>query len=177
MKRKQGHPTDLLLTRRTLGKLCGAFASSLAVWMSGCTSFWKRDAAPAMPPIHCASPEGDPATYEYIVVGSGAGGGPLAANLAKAGHRVLLLEAGSNEESFTYQVPAFHGLASEDDAQKWSFFVRHYESEAQQAHDDKYQKQEGGVLYPRAGALGGCTAHHAMITIYPHKSDWDEMAP
>lgn len=176
MKRKQGHPTDLLLTRRTLGKLCGAFASSLAVWMSGCTSFWKKDAAPAMPPIHCASPEGDPATYEYIVVGSGAGGGPLAANLAKAGHRVLLLEAGSNEESFTYQVPAFHGLASEDDAQKWSFFVRHYESEAQQARDDKYQQQEGGVLYPRAGALGGCTAHHAMITIYPHKSDWDEIA-
>ena len=99
MKHKPKPPTDLLLTRRTVGKLCGAFASSLAVWMSGCTSFWKKDAAPAMPPIHCASPESDPATYEYIVVGSGAGGGPLAANLAKAGHRVLLLEAGSNEES------------------------------------------------------------------------------
>ena len=159
-----------------MGKLCGVLCSSLPAWMSGCASFLKRDAAPAMPPIHCAAPESDPATYEYIVVGSGAGGGPLAANLAKAGHRVLLLEAGSNEESFTYQVPAFHGLASEDDAQKWSFFVRHYESDAQQARDDKYQQHEGGVLYPRAGALGGCTAHHAMITIYPHKSDWDEIA-
>ena len=175
MKRKQGPPTDLLLTRRTLGKLCGVLFSSLPVWMSGCASFWKKDAAPAMPPIYCASPDGDPA-YEYIIVGSGAGGGPLAANLAKAGHRVLLLEAGSNEESFTYQVPAFHGLASEDDPQKWNFFVRHYESETQQAHDDKYQQQEGGVLYPRAGALGGCTSHHAMITIYPHKSDWDDIA-
>jgi choline dehydrogenase-like flavoprotein len=33
-------------------------------------------------------------TYEYIVVGSGPGGGPLASNLARAGHSVLLLEAG-----------------------------------------------------------------------------------
>jgi choline dehydrogenase len=28
--------------------------------------------------------------YEYIIVGSGPGGGPLAANLARHGHSVLL---------------------------------------------------------------------------------------
>jgi hypothetical protein len=38
--------------------------------------------------------QGSPDEYEYIVVGSGAGGGPVAANLARAGFRVLLLEAG-----------------------------------------------------------------------------------
>ncbi|MGZ8532742.1 MAG: NAD(P)-binding protein [Candidatus Binatia bacterium] len=31
--------------------------------------------------------------YEYIVVGSGAGGGTVAARLAEAGRSVLLLEA------------------------------------------------------------------------------------
>lgn len=34
--------------------------------------------------------------FEYIVVGSGPGGGPLAANLARHGHSVLLLEAGGD---------------------------------------------------------------------------------
>ena len=39
----------------------------------------------------------DNKTYEYIVVGSGPGGGPLATNLARAGHSVLLLEAGDDQ--------------------------------------------------------------------------------
>ncbi|KAL4967788.1 GMC family oxidoreductase [Aspergillus stella-maris] len=33
-----------------------------------------------------------------------------------------------------------------------------------------------GILYPRAGTLGGCTAHNAMITIYPYERDWDDLA-
>ena len=33
-----------------------------------------------------------------------------------------------------------------------------------------------GVFYPRAGTLGGCTPHHAMITIYGHDSDWEHIA-
>ncbi|KAM5369029.1 hypothetical protein ACJZ2D_009232 [Fusarium nematophilum] len=34
--------------------------------------------------------------YDYIVVGSGPGGGPLACNLARAGYKTLLLEAGDD---------------------------------------------------------------------------------
>ena len=33
-----------------------------------------------------------------------------------------------------------------------------------------------GILYPRAGTLGGCTAHNAMIIVYPHNADWDGIA-
>ena len=76
--------------------------------------------------------------YEYIVVGSGAGGGPLAANLAKAGHKVLLLEAGGDDGGYNYEVPAFNLFASEDDAMSWKFYVRHYANEEQQKKDSKF---------------------------------------
>lgn len=114
--------------------------------------------------------------FEYIIVGSGAGGGPLAANLVAAGHTVLVLEAGGTEEPYEYQVPAFHGLATENPDMRWDFFVRHYDDDERQRRDTKYVDEHDGVLYPRAGTLGGCTAHNAMLTVYPHDRDWDDLA-
>src|SRR5690348_11289531 len=114
--------------------------------------------------------------YDYIVVGSGAGGGPLAANLARAGQRVLLLEAGDEHENYNYQIPAFHFRATEDKHMCWDYFVNHYSDEEQQRRNTKFTPERGGVLYPRAGTLGGCSAHNAMITVYPHNQDWDEIA-
>ena len=114
--------------------------------------------------------------YDYVVVGSGAGGGPVAANLAEAGHRVLLLEAGLDAEDDDYRVPAFHGRASEHPGMSWPFYVRHFDDTAQQERDEKYVPEQDGVLYPRSGTLGGCTAHNAMITVYPHDADWDGIA-
>ncbi|WP_209308943.1 GMC oxidoreductase [Blastococcus sp. CT_GayMR16] len=118
----------------------------------------------------------DVATFDYVVVGSGAGGGPVAANLAEAGHRVLLLEAGLDPEDDDYRVPAFHGRASEHPGMSWPFYVRHFDDRAQQERDEKFVPEQDGVLYPRSGTLGGCTAHNAMITVYPHDADWDAIA-
>ena len=118
---------------------------------------------------------GDPG-FDYVVVGSGAGGGPVAANLAEGGHRVLLLEAGLDDEDDDYRVPAFHGRASEHPGMSWPFYVRHFDDRAQQERDDKYVPEHDGVLYPRSGTLGGCTAHNAMITMYPHDADWNGIA-
>ena len=136
------------------------------------------------------------ADCEYIVVGSGAGGGTLAARLAEEGRTVVLLEAGGDPRLLTggdaidpqgnrlpddYDVPVFHAIASENNAMKWDFFIRHYQNDDQQRRDPKYVeeldgKRVDGVLYPRAGTLGGCTTHNAMITIYPHDADWNDIA-
>lgn len=114
--------------------------------------------------------------YEFVIVGSGAGGGPLAANLAAAGHRVLLLEAGDDHSCVYYQAPIFHAQASEDEDMRWDYFVRHYRDDHAQAEDPKHTPDRGGVLYPRGGTLGGSTAISAMITVCPHNSDWDRIA-
>src|SRR6516225_9473451 len=134
--------------------------------------------------------------YEFVVVGSGAGGGTVAARLAESGRKVLLLEAGGDPRGLSggdpycpnenrlpddYDVPVFHGFSTENDAIKWDFFVRHYSDNQAQQRDPKFcsswqDQPVDGVFYPRAGALGGCTAHNAMILVYPHNADWKYLA-
>ncbi|SFN09726.1 GMC family oxidoreductase [Variovorax sp. OV329] len=118
--------------------------------------------------------------WDYVIVGSGAGGGVLAARLVEEGMRVFLIEAGGDPQGEQRmpddcEVPAFHAFACENPALAWNFQVRHYADEALQARDPKYRPGEG-VLYPRAAALGGCTVHNAMIFMPPHDADWNEIA-
>lgn len=96
--------------------------------------------------------------YDFIIVGSGAGGGPLAANLAVAGFSVLLIEAGDDQINDNYSVPALHPRSTEDPLYSWEFFVKHYSDPQRAEKDPKYHKkgqfpEAPGIFYPRATAV------------------------
>ncbi len=107
-----------------------------------------------------------------------------------AGHSVLLIEAGDDQgANINEQVPSFHRKSTEDEVMRWDYWVQHYSDIIHAEKDSKFvyttpsgeqyyetsppsESTPKGVLYPRAGTLGGCMSHNTLITIYPHASDW-----
>ncbi|KAF2690038.1 GMC oxidoreductase [Lentithecium fluviatile CBS 122367] len=133
-------------------------------------------------------------TYEYVVVGSGPGGGPLAANLARAGHSVLLLEAGDDQGSNPNisQILNFN-KAGNDPTTRWDFFVKHSDDPEREKKFEHYvyRRANGefyvgmsppkgasalGIYYPRAGTLGGCAMHNAGVSVNAADTDWNYIA-
>ncbi|KAH8883390.1 GMC oxidoreductase-like protein [Thozetella sp. PMI_491] len=132
-------------------------------------------------------------TYDYIVVGSGPGGGPLASTLSRNGYSVLLIEAGDDESaSIDTQVPAFAFTETGDNALHWDFFVRHYSSlERTLKHhyltwrlpDGEYWVGQNppagavllGVYYPRGATLGGSAVINYLVNFLPQNSYWQDI--
>lgn len=118
----------------------------------------------------------------------------MAANLAIAGYKVLLIDAGGDSgDNLTESIPAMHLFSTEFEDTRWNYFVEHYSDLERQKRDSKmtYEMPDGsfyvgldppadatplGVWYPRTGTLGGCSRHNALITIAAHDSDWEYIA-
>ncbi|SPQ24852.1 acaefdaf-8f87-4767-b1ce-1b8ae0a60367 [Thermothielavioides terrestris] len=134
------------------------------------------------------------ATYDYIVVGSGPGGGPLAADLARAGYSTLLIEAGTDQgDNPTYADIANFNEAANDETTRWDFWVRHSDDAARDLKFKHTTWDTGngtfyvgldpppgakllGIQYPRAATLGGCAMHNAGVCSLPAADDWDTIA-
>ena len=124
-------------------------------------------------------------SYDYIVVGAGAGGGPLAASLAERGFSVLLVEAGDlkDTEKELVDIPVMHTQASEHPRLSWQYFINHYSDPKRNLLDSKHcpekigcPKGANGIFYPRGSTIGGSTSVNAMISVIPHDQDWDYIA-
>jgi choline dehydrogenase len=133
----------------------------------------------------------DESRFDYIVVGSGAGGGPLASSLARASFSVLLLEAGedySEDRDYT-DIPILNPLATERPGSSWQFFVNHYSDSERAKRDSKfcseeiecedicrtsdgnYPEDKTGIFYPRGYTIGGSTAVNALVPVKAHNAD------
>jgi choline dehydrogenase len=144
----------------------------------------------------CISPQNladDTNTYDYVVTGSGPGGGTIAVNLARAGYSVLLIEAGDDEsEDIRTQIPILNNFTNP--AVTWHYFVRHSDDEERQKRhnlmvwrltngeywvgrdpliDGHQNATRLGVFYPRGSTLGGSAIINAAVTLLPSDSDWD----
>ena len=104
--------------------------------------------------------EGD---YDYIVVGAGTAGCIVANRLsADARKRVLILEAGGNDNWIWFHIPVGYLFAIGNPRADWMF------------RTDPEPGLNGRLLaYPRGKVIGGCSAINAMISMRGQAADYD----
>jgi choline dehydrogenase len=131
------------------------------------------------------------AEYDYIVVGSGPCGGPLACDLAKAGYSTLLLEADDDQgDNPVYTEMENFNTAANDEDYRWDFWVKHsddplrersFEHYTYRLPDGKFYVRTNppsvattlGIQYPKAATLGGCAMHNGGVCSLPQDDDWN----
>ncbi len=88
---------------------------------------------------------------DFVIIGSGAGGGPLACRLAqdKANYSVIVLGGQvATTRTGTTRCPRFTGTPVKIRRMSWKFFVKHYTDPARQKLDSKYNAGRRHLLSP-----------------------------
>ena len=104
--------------------------------------------------------EGD---FDYIVVGAGTAGCIMANRMsADPTKRVLVLEAGGNDNWIWFHIPVGYLFAIGNPRSDWMF-----RTEAEPGLNGR------SLAYPRGKVIGGCSAINAMISMRGQAADYD----
>ncbi|MEI4194221.1 GMC family oxidoreductase [Roseovarius sp. E0-M6] len=104
--------------------------------------------------------------YDYIIVGAGSAGGPLADRLSESGAAsVLVLEAGGSDLHPWVRMPIGYGKAYYHKRLNWKFSTQPVEA-------------LGGreSYWPRGKVIGGSSSINAMVWARGHREDFDDWA-
>jgi choline dehydrogenase len=105
--------------------------------------------------------EGD---FDYIVVGAGTSGCILANRLSQdTRKRVLILEAGGNDNWIWFHIPVGYLYAIGNPRSDWMF-----RTESEPGLNGR------SLAYPRGKVIGGCSAINAMISMRGQAADYDQ---
>ena len=104
--------------------------------------------------------------YDYIVVGGGTAGCVMAARLSESGrHRVLLLEAGGDDDRFFVRMPIGYGKCFYDPRVNWMY-----------RSDEEPSLHGRSGYWPRGRILGGSGSINAMVYVRGMPQDYDDWA-
>lgn len=106
-------------------------------------------------------PDGE---YDFIVIGTGSAGAACAYQLAKSGARILVLEAGRNDDLEEVHDSRLWAASLGTDATKW------FETLPSTNTDGRNH------MWPRGNVLGGTSALNAMVFARGHRTDYDNWA-
>ncbi len=102
-------------------------------------------------------------TYDYIIIGAGSAGCLLAKRLTENPHkRVLLIEAGKNDNYIWIHIPVGYLYCIDNPRADWRFRT-----------GNEAGLNGRSLLYPRGRVLGGCSSINGMIYMRGQAGDYD----